>query len=249
MNHKRTVTLLLVAVCLVFAFLVPFYLSKREKPESVPPEAKPAPSIPSVQGPVEQAAPTIPNVQTELKQVDEVMGRTMSGSIAHSAPSSMARGETKKIEVLISPSRSPEDLEREISESGKVFSASLEITPRMKVELRPVDKDAFEVLALHDNAEQLLSNTGPTKWEWLIKANQGGSQLLILTVYRLVKYAGNNDWRLVKSYEDTIRVKVSLPQRLRGFDWKWILGILLTALLIPALWRWVDRRKESKRKP
>jgi len=248
MHHKRTVTLLLVAVCLAIAFLVSFYGSKHEKPESVPSETKPTPSIPSVQGEVQQTAPTIPSIQSELKQVDEVIERTMSGSIAHSAPSSMARGETKKIQVLISPSTSPEELEREITESGKVLSASLEITPRMKVELRPVDKDAFEVLALHDNAEQLLSDTGPTQWEWLIKANQGGSQLLILTVYRLVKYAGNSDWRLVKSYEDAIRVEVSLPQRLRSFDWKWILGILLTALLIPALWRWVDRRKKRKRK-
>jgi hypothetical protein len=46
------------------------------------------------------------------------------------------------------------------------------------------------------------------------------------------------------SYENTVAVNVTLAQRLAHFDWKWLVGILLTGMLIPAIWRFIDRRQK-----
>jgi len=40
-------------------------------------------------------------------------------------------------------------------------------------------------------------------------------------------------------------VRVTLAKRLQQTDWKWLVGIILTALVIPALWRWWDSRQKK----
>jgi hypothetical protein len=39
-----------------------------------------------------------------------------------------------------------------------------------------------------------------------------------------------------------------LAQRIQSLNWEWIAGIVLTAILIPALWRWIDNRKGGERR-
>lgn len=170
-----------------------------------------------------------------LQQVDGLMSEAMLGSIAYNVPASMRLNETTHIQVLISPSLSEDDLQKRIRASGPVASAQISVTTRMKAELRTSDPDAFDILALHDNAEQLLSTVEPTEWTWSVRARKGGQQTLFLTVYRLIEYAGKENWRTVKSYESHIQVTVTLPQRLGQFDWRWpavLLAFLLLGLII-----------------
>jgi hypothetical protein len=54
-------------------------------------------------------------------------------------------------------------------------------------------------------------------------------------------------WRMVEIYENNIQVSISARQRFVNFDWKWLVGILLTAMLIPAFWRLIDRGKKKKK--
>ncbi len=176
------------------------------------------------------AQPTAPLTPDPFKAIDSQMQSAMSGSIAHNAPSSMHLDDTVVIQVLVSPSISPEELQNRITENGPVVTAGLTITPKMKAELIPANPDAFHIQAVHDNAVQLLTSTEPTEWKWLVTANQEGAQLLYLTVYRLIDYGGES-WRQVTSYRDVINVDVTLPQRLAGFDWKWLVGIVVTIVL------------------
>ena len=49
-----------------------------------------------------------------------------------------------------------------------------------------------------------------------------------------------------KTLQDgSFHIQVSPGQVLRNFDWKWLAGILLVGLLIPAIWRVVDSRKKK----
>ena len=115
----------------------------------------------------------------------------------------------------------------------------------MKAVLIAQDADAFIITQIPEDAVQLMSATDTTQWKWLITAKKGGPQILTLVVYRLIQYQGQDYWREVETYKANINVNVTIAQRIQSIDWKWLAGILITALLIPALWRWIDNRKKK----
>ena len=161
----------------------------------------------------------------------------------------MLLGETTTLELLLNPSLSPEALSTQVTESGQVTSASVQITPRMKATLLSDDTQAFSIQPEQDNPEQLVSGTETTRWAWLVTAHKSGQQKLTLILSRLVQYQGQDYWREIESYQADIDVKVTVAQRLGSLDWEWIVGILATAVLIPAFWRWLDQRKKRKLRP
>ena len=116
----------------------------------------------------------------------------------------------------------------------------------MKGTLLSDDAQAFTTQSEQDGPRQLVSGAETTRWAWLVTARKGGMQRLMLILYRLVQYQGQDYWREIESYQADIDVKVTAAQRLGSLDWKWIIGILITALLIPAFWRWLDYRKKKK---
>lgn len=198
------------------------------------------------------AGPLVP----DFTEIDEALKSALIGSIAYNAPQAMKLNETATIELLLNPALEPGVLATQITQAGEVVTASVEITPRMKAVLLQQSQDAFFIQPLHDNAEQLISTTETTKWSWDVTAKSGGVQRLTFVVYRLITVDGNDNWRVVESYRSDIDVEVSMVQRFLMLDWKWIAGILVTALFIPAFWRWMDQRRKpteptpkSKRAP
>jgi hypothetical protein len=187
-----------------------------------------------------------PTLAEQLAEIDQLFEEAMQANFAYNAPENMELNQTSTIRLLLNPSAGPDELATQVAEKGSnVVQGSLEITPRMKAELRAQDEDAMLVRPLHDSAEQLVSPEETTKWEWWVTARKEGQQRLTLIVYRLVKYEGHEYWREVTSYQSDIAITVTLAQRIQALDWSWIIGILATAILIPALWRWIDSRKDK----
>ena len=204
------------------------------------PGATPIPASPTP--PVSMTA--IVPVAPDFTEIDEALKAALTGSIAYNAPQAMKLKETTTIELLLNPTLEPGVLATQITQPGEVLTASVEITPRMKVVLLPQLQDAFFIQPLHDNAEQLISTTETTKWSWDVTAKMGGVHRITLVVYRLITVDGNDNWRVVESYRSDIDVEVSMIQRFLMLDWKWMAGILVTALFIPAFWRWMDQRRK-----
>jgi hypothetical protein len=202
---------------------------------------------------VDCAAPTPPSslassqlpVQDQLTLIDQALSQSMRSSFAYNSPSRMNLGDTATIELLINPSTSTEQLGKQITESGTVNTGTLDITPSMKAELIAQNPDAFVIRPIPEDPIQLISSTNTTNWEWFVTAKKGGPQALDLIIYRLVQYQGQGYWREVEAYKANINVNVTLAQHIESVDWKWIGGILIAALLIPAFWRWVDQRKSK----
>jgi TIR domain len=184
----------------------------------------------------------------QLDQIDRALHDSLTGSIAYNVPDTIKLNETATIELLLNPSLSPGALATHVVESGQVVATSIDITPRMKAVLITQD-DGLIVKPLDDNPEQLVAGTDTTKWTWFVTARKSGSHKLTLAVYRLITYEGKDYWREVQSYKANIEVKVTLGQRISMLDWKWIAGILITLLIVPAFWRWIDQRsRKSKRR-
>jgi len=185
------------------------------------------------------------SMEQQFVKIDDALKQTLSASIAYNTPQSMQLDETTTISLLLNPSVSPENLATQVTESGQILANSIEVTPRMKAVLLSQEADAFAVQSIHDSPEQVISATETTQWSWDVTAKIEGTHRLTLVIYRLVTVDGQDYWRQVETYKSDIDVQVTLDQQLKQFDWKWIVGIVITALFIPAFWRWVDNRKKS----
>ena len=200
--------------------------------------------------PTEVSLPTTPTSQAlsldeQMAQIDAALKKTLGASIAYNKPESMTLDQVVTIELLLNPSLLPQVLSTQVTEPGQVVNASLQITPHMKALLVANDDTAFVIKPIHDTSDQLISKTDTTRWAWLVTARKGGTQRLTLVIYRLVEYDGQDYWREVETYKADIYIKVTFMQRVKSLDWGWFIGIFVTAVAIPALWRWIDQRRKQ----
>ena len=196
---------------------------------------------------IESREPRAGEVAGEFTQVDDALNKFLLGNIAYNGtPETMLIDEISTFELLLSASKSQEELRDQINELGAVDTKTIEITPRMKVELRAQDLEAFEIQPIHDNAEQIISESQITRWAWWVKAKKTGVQSITLTVYRLVKYENKEYWWIVENYQRNITVEITFAQRIKSIDWKWLIITIIPAILIPAFWRWIDNKKKKE---
>ena len=215
--------------------------------------------------PIQGHIPIDPAFTAALKEVDQQFQESLRSNIAYNAPKTMKLDETITIELLLNPSLSQEQLATQLVERSDLLTSTMEpgqllteqggeveivtgrvtITDRMKAVLKSQKLGAFEIQELHDSAEQPISSVNTSKWRWSVTSKEQGEQTLELILYRLIKYDDNEYWYEVEAYRADISVKVTVSQWLASLDWKWFLGILVTALLIPLFFRWHDRRKKK----
>ena len=165
-----------------------------------------------------------------LTEIDEFLSQSVQSSLAYNVPGRMALNETVTLELLMNPSLSPTQLAGQVGEPGQVVTAGIEITPLMKADLIPRDREALTVQPLHADSVQPISALDTTRWAWLVTGKKSGSQRVLLVVYRLVKFEGKEYWREVESYRAEINVEVTLGQWLGITGWKWLAALTLVAL-------------------
>lgn len=188
-------------------------------------------------------APSLPG--DPLESIDEMLTQAVVGNIAYNTPNAMTVDETVTVELLLSPTMSAPELATQLPSPGEPITATVEITPRMKAVLLTAN-EAFLLQPIHDSPEQVISTSETTRWAWLVTARKTGLQKVTLVLYRLVIFEGKEYWREVQTYRADINVNVTWGQRLQTIDWKWILGLVLTSFIIPAIKQWLDSRKTKK---
>ena len=129
-------------------------------------------------------------------------------------------------------------------EEQKVITSDVIITPLMKAELKSLKSGVFEIQEFSSTV-QPIGSIDTTKWRWSITAKESGEQSLELVISRLIKQDDNEYWREVEAYRADINVQVTASMWFKSLDWKWILGILVTALFIPLFFRWYDLRQKK----
>jgi len=191
-------------------------------------------------------------------------------NFVYTAPSEIGLDEDFVIVLKLSPSASAKEMTAQIVEEGGLIPNTadpqsfmspagaavtmranvVEITPYMQAVLTPGDRQAFEIQPLHVSAIQKTDPLGVSNWQWLITARKGGPQRLLLVIYRQVNSNDEEHWHMIQTYKADIKVNVTFRKWLSSLDWKWIAGVLVTALLVPGFWRWYDRpKKDSEPQP
>jgi hypothetical protein len=180
-------------------------------------------------------------------EVDEELGRLVTGHVAFNTPDAMRFGETRTLALVASPELDPLTLSKElrtrIGGTDPIASDTLQIAPVMEAQLEGAL--AFAITPLTP-LRQPVSRASPTEWRWSVRANETGTHALHLTINAVITVAGEAYPRSIDVFDRTIRVDISSSQRIAMFlenNWQWILGTIAIPL---AVWAWSQRKKEKK---
>lgn len=165
------------------------------------------------------------------------------------SPSSMRFEETTDIELLISPTKSVEELESELTERGQSRSASTQYSNMMEAQLVG---DGFNITPLGPSIQPVEAGK-TTRWKWQIKPKEGGTQQLKLTLNAVL-----NDGKqriFLQTLKREITVNVKLSQRAAGWlstlkdmHWLWAAIIVPIGTFFIAWWRRKKRRPSTRKK-
>jgi hypothetical protein len=106
-------------------------------------------------------------------------------------------------------------------------------------------------LEVHPIAPELqaVSRVAPTEWTWEIRGVRAGPATLHVTLSAALVLDGVETPRVLRTFERTVTVDVTLGQRVTGFlaqQWQWVLATL-GAPLLGGLWRWRRRARDPSR--
>jgi hypothetical protein len=195
-------------------------------------------------------AHTIP--PTSLKVVDTIVNNLEWGNIAFDTPKKMNFKESKIIELLLSPTKSAQELQSSLKfhrqeKSEQTESARIEISNRMEAELSGL---GFKIEALVPK-EQAISRGKTTQWKWEVTPTKDGNQNLSLAVSNIINLSNQEVPLVIRTFDKTIKVEVSVSQRISTFvagNWQWLWASILVPLS-PFLWKWYQRMRGKKQPP
>lgn len=155
--------------------------------------------------------------------------------IAFNTPDKMVMGETADMQLIIDPSKTSEEIKKEIKAEGEKVGATVLVSKVVIVKVLAPD---FDVVELVNKGRQAIDFNGPTEWKWTISPKSKGSHKIHLTITAVIQIDGDKAERLIKTFDKEIVVVVTPKQVIVGFFekyWQW----LFTTLLLPlGLWLW-----------
>lgn len=220
------------------------------KIELPPPNGREPPSSnenPSSNEKLASDAPSEPSISA-IATLDRLIGKLEVGNIVFNTPDIMQLDQSEEIELLLSPTKSIEELQSELRSKKDIESATIKITDQMEAHLSGRGF-AIELIIPNQPRTQAISSSRTTKWLWNVTPTRTGTQTLYLTLWIHIKV---NDRKIeykieyiVKTFERYITVEISPQRRISRFvesvwdfvsnhEWVW------TLILIPAgvfVWR------------
>jgi hypothetical protein len=206
-----------------------------------PPAAETVPPI-DTEVPLETASPeptAAPSIADQLVAVDRMLENLEFANLAFNAPETLNLNQTSMIQLLLSPKEAAETLKQQITAEGQKETARIRISNQMEARLTGL---GFEIEAITPEI-QAVSAEQTTEWKWQIKPTQTGDQQLHLTLSALVYLENQTMPRVIRTFEETIDVNVTLSQQVSSFfahNWQW----LWTAILIPIVGWLISKRRK-----
>jgi hypothetical protein len=137
-----------------------------------------------------------------------------------------------------------EELQEQITEVGEREGARVRITDEMEARLTGL---GFKIEAITVE-RQAIDPTGVTRWKWQIEPTETGTRHLHLTLTGFIDLERSRRQLTIRTFERTLLIKVTWQDRVMGFfgdNWQW----LWTALFVPLLLWWLQRRRTRRAGP
>lgn len=177
----------------------------------------------------------------ESKKVDPVFQNLFKAKLAFAVPDESNINDKLQAQLLITP-----DLEDEVVKQLKIKSnnpttATIKISREAIAKITATD---FEVTNVTPE-QQILADIEPTEWLWDLRPKTPGEHDIKLTVTAIVKAAGDESLHHLKTFEKTVKVKITLWQVISGWVnkyWQWVISTLIIPLVI---WLYKERVKKK----
>jgi len=227
MRKKIAIFSFLLSIALI-AFVVILVQNERNSYTSMPPISSPTPS-------------------TSLGVVEEIVSNLEWGNIAFDAPKKIKFEEPKIIELILSPTKSVQELQSSLKSHEQSESARIQISNRMEANL---SGSGFKIEALVPQ-EQAVSRGKTTQWKWEVTPIKDGDQNLYLTLSAIIDVSNQKEPFVIRTFDKTIKVEVSTGQRISTFissNWQWLWASILVPLS-PFIWKWYQKKRGKKPPP
>jgi hypothetical protein len=197
------------------------------------PAAAPAPSPAPAPDPVPEPGPATaprpapaaaaPAPAPSIAEIDRILDSLGSASLAFNGLDDMLVGDIRAVQVILSPAHSREEVARLLTEAGTRHARTIRFSPVMRAELGGL---AFDVDP-GTPQEQPVSGLEPTTWKWQVRAKEAGTHTLTLTLWAVVSIDGRERARQIKTFDETVEVRVGAGRSVAAFVKEWI-GVLGT---------------------
>jgi hypothetical protein len=210
------------------------------------PKAIPTPTRTPTPGASPNITPS-PSPEIPPTEIDRILKSLDWGNIAFNVPDSMSLNEAKKVELLLGPSQSADELKTMVKGKGVEGGIEIEriqISDQMEANLTGDGFSITDVLP----ARRAVSKTAVTEWKWDVRAIKSGKLRLHLTLNALVKVEGREQLYPIRTFDKEYVVDVPWQEKpffsFIGRNWQW----LWTTILIPiGAWLWNRKRKKVKK--
>lgn len=204
----------------------------------------PLPSMMSPPMPSPSASPIPP---TSMGIVDEIVTNLEWGNIAFDTPKKMQFEEPKTIELLLSSTKSVQELQSSLKSHEQIESARIQISNRMEADLSGL---GFKIEALVPQ-EQAVYRGKTTQWKWEVTPTKDGNQNLYLTLSAIINVSNQKVPLVIRTFDKTIKVDVSVGQQISTFvsgnlEWLWA-SILVP--ISPFIWKWYTKKRDKNQPP
>jgi len=170
-----------------------------------------------------------------------------TANAVYNAPKQMQLGETKAIELLLSPRTLFGPLAQQLTEPGEVMCVRIAVGDVTQARLQGSN---FEIEPLTPET-QTISPKGTTKWKWEVEPTKAGEgQELHLTISAFVRTPSGTRPHAVKTFDRTITVNVTWGQRVANFlnlGSTPLLALVSILTAAGALGTWLGARLQSWR--
>ncbi len=185
--------------------------------------------------------------------LDQYVKNLEWGTIAFYTPEKMKLAETKIIQLILSPIKSKEELQEELTielslfedtTKIKVESEEIKITNEMEANISGI---GFSVEPIEPELQAIINRT--TKWSWNVTSTKKGKQLLHLKLSAYITINNNKKRFVVRIFNRYIQVDVFRGYRISKIfefienHWEWFFTAIIVPLLI-FLRRFLRSRRE-----
>jgi len=179
--------------------------------------------------------------RASAESVDAILRDLDWGSVAFNTSSTMRYTQPSPVELLLSPSASAAELQRELEDRVGADSARVRVSPRMEATLTG---KGFGIEALAPDI-QAVASTQTTRWKWMVTPTEHGPRTLHLALSAVIDVEGHETPLLVRTFMRDIQVNITVPQRLLGFMENHV-ELVWTGLAAPVLaYLWSRFRKRG----
>jgi hypothetical protein len=148
--------------------------------------------------------------------------------VAFNTPTTLTKGQSYPVVLVVSLKRTVHQLETSITEAGRKGGARVKLSGQMAAALTG---QGFQISPETDKV-QPVGSLEPTVWRWQITAQRTGTLNLDLSLAALIQVNGEQESRSVQTFHRSWRVSVTWSSRLTSFlgtNWQW----LWTAIFLP----------------